>query len=170
MSTETERVRSSRKVQIPARVARTGTFILHFVEMVLVMCIAGGGLKLFFSGAAQAGYPDLIDLRFPEFSILEIGILLAIPMAAWMRFRGHEWRPTLEMASTSIILAILLVGAASLGFMQKASMLDWLKRLACPVMLIPMLYRLDLYTSHHASHRRQAHAAYPAVEHSGHEG
>jgi glucose-6-phosphate-specific signal transduction histidine kinase len=127
-------------------------------------------MKLFFLGAAKAGYPDLIDLRFPEFSILEIGILLAIPMAAWMRFRGHEWRPTLEMASTSIILAILLVGAASLGFMQKASMLVWLKRLACPVMLIPMLYRLDLYTVHHANHRRQTQATHPAIEHSGHNG
>jgi hypothetical protein len=54
--------------------------------------------------------------------------------------------------------------------MQKASMLVWLKRLACPVMLIPMLYRLDLYTVHHANHRRQTHATHPAVEHSGHNG
>ena len=170
MSTETDQITSTRIVKIPGGVARTGTFILHFVEMVVVMCIAGAGLKLLFSAAAQAGYPNLIDPRFPEFAILEVGILLAIPMAAWMRIRKHEWRPTLEMASTSIILAILLVGAASLGIMQKASMLDWFKRLACPVMLIPMLFRLNLYTSHHAAHRRQSHAAHPAGEHSGHDG
>jgi hypothetical protein len=170
MSTGTKQVSFPRKVQIPGVVARTGTFILHFVEMVLVMCIAGGGLKLFFLGAAKAGYPDLIDLRFPEFSILEIGMLLAIPMAAWMRFRGHEWQPTLEMASTSIILAFLLVGLTSLGFMEKASMLVWLKRLACPVMLIPMLYRLDLYTAHRGFHHRQGHTAHQATEHSGHKG
>ena len=55
------------------------------VEMCLAMCIGGIPLNvLFFVGAAQLGYPDLID-RFPEFSILVVGILLGLPMAAWMR-------------------------------------------------------------------------------------
>jgi hypothetical protein len=130
--------------------------------MCLAMCIGGITLNvLFFWGAGQIGFPDLIG-RFPEFSLLAIGINLALPMAGWMRFRGHEWRPTLEMASTSIILAILLIGAAWLGFLSKSSMLEWLRSLACPVMLAPMLFRLDLYTGHHTGHEQHAHAAHPA--------
>jgi hypothetical protein len=132
--------------------SRVWHFVLHYVEMCLAMCIGGITLNvLFFMGAAQLGYTNLPE-RNPEFSILMIGILLAIPMAAWMRFRGHDWRSNLEMSSTSIILAILLIGAYWLGVLPKNGMLEWIKVLACPVMLIPMLLRLDLYTGDHANH------------------
>ena len=168
MSTHTKQVNSSHSVQVPGVAARTGYFLWHFVEMCLTMCIGGIALNvLFFWGAAQIGYPDLFE-RFPEFSLLLIGINLALPMIAWMRFRGHDWRPTLEMASTSIILVILLIGAAWLGIISRSSQLELLKRFACAVMLIPMLFRLDLYTGHHAGHQHGAHAAHPADEHSGH--
>ncbi|RPI87949.1 MAG: hypothetical protein EHM41_03070 [Chloroflexi bacterium] len=136
----------------PSIFSRTWHFVLHYVEMCLVMCIGGYTLNyLFFTGAAQLGYTNLIE-RYPEFSILMIGILLAIPMAVWMRIRGHEWRINLEMASTSIILAILLIVVYWLEVIPQSDMLVWLKRLACPIMLIPMLFRLDLYTGSHASH------------------
>src|SRR5919108_4887204 len=148
MNTNTKQVSASHKVQAPGVVARTGYFLWHFLEMCLAMCIAGITLNvLFFLGAAQIGYPNLLE-RFPEFSLLVIGINLALPMTAWMRFRGHEWHPTLEMASTSIILPILLIGAGWLGIVPEGSRLTLLKILACPVMLIPMLFRLDLYTGH----------------------
>ena len=136
--------------------SRVWHFALHYVEMCLAMCIGGISLNyLFFTGAAQLGYTNLLE-RYPEFSILMIGILLAIPMAAWMRFRGHDWRSNLEMSSTSIILAIVLIGAYWLGALSQSGMLEWIKALACPVMLIPMLLRLDLYTGSHASHAQHA--------------
>jgi hypothetical protein len=125
------------------------------VEMCLAMCIGGIPLNvLFFVGAAQLGYPNLID-RFPEFSILVVGILLALPMAAWMRFRGHDRRSNLEMSSTPIILAILLIVVSWRGVIPRSELLEWMRGLACPVMLIPMLFRLDLYTGHHAVHSRR---------------
>jgi hypothetical protein len=170
MTTDTKQVSSSRKVQVPGVVARAGYFIWHFLEMCLTMCIGGIALNvLFFLGAAKIGYPNLLE-RFPEFSLLAIGVNLAIPMTAWMRFRGHEWRPTLEMASTSIILPILLIGAAWLGIIPESSRLEWLTGLACAVMVIPMLLRLDVYTGHHhAGHaRHQPHSADPADEVSCH--
>src|SRR5687768_3243454 len=102
MSTNAKPVSSSHKVQIPGVVARMRYFLLHFLEMCLTMCIGGITLNvLFFWGAAWIGYPNLFE-RFPEVSLLVIGMNLAMPMIAWMRFRGHGWRPTLEMASTSI--------------------------------------------------------------------
>jgi hypothetical protein len=141
----------------PQRIlSRVWHFVRHYVEMCLAMCIGGITLNvLFFLGAAQIGYPDLIE-RYPEFSILIIGILLAIPMAAWMQFRGHEWRTNLEMSSTTIMLAILLIGVARLGVIPQSGMLEWMRILACPVMLIPMFFRLDLYTADHMAHARHA--------------
>ena len=156
MNTETKQVRSSRKIQVPATVARIGYFIWHLLEMCLAMCIGGIPLiVLFFVGAAKIGYPDLLE-RFPELSVLVIGFILALPMTAWMRFRGHDWQSTLEMASTTIVLGIVLVGLGWLGILDRSSLFEWLTRLACPVMLIPMFFRLDHYTGKHASHQQQA--------------
>ena len=160
MTTDTKQVRSSRKVQIPGVVARTGYFIWHFLEMCVTMCVGGITLNvLFFWGAAKIGYPDLLE-RFPEFAILAIGINLAVPMTVWMRFRGHAWRPTLEMASTSIILPILLIAAAWLGIIPESSQLELLTNLVCPIMIIPMLFRLDHYTGRHTDHQNHAHSAH----------
>jgi MFS superfamily sulfate permease-like transporter len=122
------------------------TFIRHLLEMCLAMCIGGIPLiVLFFWAATLIGYPDLLE-QFPELSVLVIGFILSLPMIAWMRFRDHEWHPTLEMASTTIVLGILLVGLGWLGILPKSSLFEWMRRLACPVMLIPMFLRLDLYT------------------------
>jgi hypothetical protein len=165
MTTNTKQVGSPRKVEIPGIVARTGYFIWHLLEMCLAMCIGGIPLIiLFFVGAAKIGYPDLFQ-QSPELSVLVVGFILSLPMTAWMRFRGHAWRPTLEMASTTIILAILLVGLGRLGILARSSLFEWLTRFACPIMIIPMLFRLEMYTGSHASHSsHHAHTAEPADE------
>ena len=122
------------------------TFIRHLLEMCLAMCLGGIPLIiLFFVGAAKIGYPDLFQ-QSPALSVLVIGFILSLPMTAWMRFRRHDWRPTLEMASTTIVLGIILVALGWLGILPQSSLFEWLVRFACPVMLIPMFFRLDLYT------------------------
>jgi hypothetical protein len=137
----------------PSLLAQIGHFLWHFVQMCLACCIGGIILNvLFFGGAALIDYPDLIH-RAPSLSTLVIAFFLAFPMAAWMRFRGMEWRPTLEMAAVPIVLGVLLIGLAWLDIVPKSSLIEWLTRLVCPAMLIPMLFRLDLYTGrkdHHA--------------------
>jgi hypothetical protein len=140
----------------PSRLSQIGHFIWHFVQMCLACCIGGVTLSvLFFGGAALIGYPDLIQ-RFPELSTLVIAFNVSLPMAAWMRFRGMEWRPTLEMASTTMVVGVLLIGLAWLGIVPRSSLLEWLTGLACPVMLIPMLLRLDLYTGRKGHHAQAA--------------
>ena len=140
----------------PFLVAQVGHFLWHFVQMCLACCIGGVTLSvMFFGGAALIGYPDLIQ-RFPELSTLMIAFFLALPMAAWMRFRGHESRLTWEMAATPIVLGILLIGLAWLGIVPRSTLIEWLTRLACPVMLIHMLFRLDLYTGRKGHHAQVA--------------
>jgi hypothetical protein len=168
MSTNTKQVDSPDKIQIPGVIAEAAYFIWHLLEMCLAMCIGGIPLiVLFFVAATKMGYPNLIQ-QSPELSVLVVGFILSLPMMAWMRFRGHEWQPTLEMASTTIILAILLVGLGMLGVLEKSSLFELMRSLACPVMIIPMLFRVDVYTAHHASHQHREHAAHVADEHAGH--
>lgn len=163
MTTDTKQVSPSRKVQLPRVVVRTGYFIRHFLEMCLAMCIGGIPLIiLFFVGAANIGYPGLLE-HSPELSVLVVGFILSLPMTAWMRYRDHEWQPTLEMASTTIVLAILLVGLGWFGILAKSNLFEWMTRLACPVMIIPMLFRLDIYAGHHAGHQNHVHAAHSGM-------
>jgi hypothetical protein len=130
----------------PSHLSQIGHFVWHFVQMCLACCIGGFILCfLFFGSAALIGYPNLIQ-QAPSLSTLVIAIFVAVPMAAWMRFRGMEWRPTLEMAAAPIVLGVLLITLAWLGIVPKSNLIEWLTRLACPAMLIPMLLRIDLYT------------------------
>jgi len=161
MNTEKNQVQTVNKAQIPTVLLQVGYFIRHYVEMLLVCCIGGFILNfLFFMGIAQVGYPNFFQL-YPELSIMVIAILLTVPMLTWMRFRGHEWRPTLEMAGVPIVLGVILVSASWLKIIPKAEMLTLMKDLVCPAMLIPMLFRLDLYTSNHASHQHYMHDTHP---------
>jgi energy-converting hydrogenase Eha subunit A len=109
----------------------------------------------FFGGAAFIGYPNLI-VQAPVFSTLVLAIILTVPMVAWMRFRHHEWRPSLEMGSATMGLGIVLVALGALGFIPLSNMFEWVASLACPVMLVPMLLRVRLYAG---AMDHQAHAA-----------
>ena len=109
----------------------------------------------FFGGAALLGYPDLIA-QAPFFSTLMVTIILTVPMVAWMRFRHHGWRPSLEMGSATMGLGIIVTVLGTLGLVPVSGMFEWVTSLACPVMLVPMLLRLNLYTG---SMYHRAHAA-----------
>jgi len=133
---------------------KVGHFVLHYLEMCMACCVGGVTLGIaFFGGAALIGYPDLI-VQAPFFSTLVLAIILTVPMVAWMRFRHHEWRPTLEMGSATMGLGIVLIASGALGLVPVSAMFEWVTSLACPVMLIPMLSRLNLYTGgmHHHAH------------------
>ena len=72
---------------------QTWNFARHFLEMCISMCAGGAILALVVLGIpALMGAPDLRE-QFPEVGLILIAILLTLPMAAWMRLRGMEWRP-----------------------------------------------------------------------------
>jgi energy-converting hydrogenase Eha subunit A len=122
----------------------------------IACCVGGVTLGFaFFGGAALLGYPDLI-LKAPFFSTLVLAIILTVPMVAWMRFRHHGWRPSLEMGAATMGLGIVVIAAGALGLVPVSGMFEWVASLACPVMLVPMLLRLNLYTG---GMNHQAHAA-----------
>jgi hypothetical protein len=128
----------------------TAMFIRHYVEMVVVMF--AGMLVLGLPGEAAlkalgSGTSELRD-DAPAVVFLGMAATMTIPMVAWMRYRGHRWQPTLEMAASMIIptlVAIALLATAALSF----GALMGLEHVAMLLgMLVAMLLRRDEYTGH----------------------
>lgn len=133
-----------------------GRFLLHFVEMCMVMCVSGIVLSvLFFQGAVALGYRNLPETA-PALSVLVIALNLSVPMAAWMRYRGMEWRPTLEMTIPTMATGLLLIGGYLLDIIAASSLIQIQTSLACPVMLAVMLLRFQLYAASHTAHHAHA--------------
>lgn len=139
-----------------------GRFLLQFMEMCAAMCIGGIALDLvFFQGVAVLGYPSFFQQN-RELSILILGIDWAIAMGVWMAVRGHPLRHNIEMSSTSIITAILLIGAYRLfGFAPASKIPGWFGQLvfqcgpSCALMGAYMLYRYQHYvgSAKHDAHQ-----------------
>ena len=138
----------------------TATFIRHYIEMVVVMFAGMIVLGLPGEAALKALGSGTSELRddAPAVVFLGMAATMTIPMVAWMRYRGHRWQPTLEMAASMIIptlVAIALLATAVLSF----GALMGLEHVAMLLgMLVAMLLRLDEYTGH-AHHTRAAIAA-----------
>jgi deazaflavin-dependent oxidoreductase (nitroreductase family) len=130
-----------------------GRFLLHLLEMCMVMCAGAIGLSVLFFGTANLmGFSNL-PARAPELSVLVIALNLSLPMAAWMRFRGMAWRPTLEMSGSTMVFGLLLVAAYWMDLVAKDGLVELQTSAACPLMLVVMLLRPRLYSSHHHAAR-----------------
>ncbi len=126
---------------------RAATFLWHLLQMCIAMCIgmmALGGP--YFAVARLLGYSDPAR-QLPELSALVMAVNMTVPMAAWMRYRmRHDRRCIAEMAGAMGVEAVLVIGAAWLGLLSRSDIVSWEHTLMVPAMLVPMLYRLDLYT------------------------
>ena len=137
---------------------RGGYFILHFLEMCAVMCVSLGIFKALSVWAGSViGYSKPIR-QFPVLSTVVLAIWFTLIMIAWMRLRRHEWRPTLEMASTSMIAVIPVVSVGLLGIVPLSELTGLECGGACALMFVAMLFRLNHYTANHASHQQHVHA------------
>jgi hypothetical protein len=145
---------TTRRAPPKTALRKVGRFVLHYLEMCMACCVGGVTVGFaFFGGAALVGYPDLIP-KAPFFSTLVLAIILTVPMVAWMRFRHHGWRPSLEMGAATMGLGIVVIALGTLGLIPVGGMFELVASLACPVMLVPMLVRLNLYTGsmNHRTH------------------
>ena len=125
-------------------------FTRHFLEMCIAMCLGGTVLAVlgFAVVPALIGDPNLREV-YPELSLLAIAVMLTLPMAGWMRFRGMAWRPILEMSAVPFGLAIAMIGLVWAGVVPATARqveFGTFCGITCVGMLIVMLFRLDLYT------------------------
>jgi hypothetical protein len=131
---------------------RAWHFLRHGLEMGAAMWIGMAALDPVYSWVAGLlGYANPL-LQLPELSALVVAFNMTVPMAAWMRFRGMEWRPIAEMSAAMLAEAILIIGAYWLGILANnsvggtTSLIHLQHCLMVPAMLVPMLARRDVYT------------------------
>ncbi|NGN91147.1 hypothetical protein G5C66_00125 [Nocardioides sp. KC13] len=81
--------------------------------------------------------------------------MMVIPMAAWMRFRGHGWRPVVEMSAAMYAGFVAFFPFLWLGAIDGDGLMLLGHVLMLLLMLAAMLARPGEYSGHHAHH---AHA------------
>ena len=126
-------------------------FGLHLLQMCVVMCVSLGVLGALYSGAALVlGFSADTWEQAPALSVLIVAAVLAGSMVVWMRLTGMAWRPTLEMAGAAIAAGALVLAAYGLGIIALADLLPSVCGVACLAMIGVMLFRVRLYSGHHA--------------------
>ena len=93
----------------------TAIFIRHYIEMVVVMFAGMIVLGLPGEAAPKALGSGTSELRddAPAVVFLGMAATMTIPMVAWMRYRGHRWQPTLEMAASMIVPTLVAIALAT---------------------------------------------------------
>ena len=142
---------------MPTMSTPTRSFIRHYIEMLIAM-VAG---MVALGGLGAAALPlidttaDQIQADAPAFVLLWMATTMTVPMVAWMRFRGHGWPASVDMALSMFIPTFAAVALLATGAMTDLGALLSIQHVAMlPSMLIAMLLRRDEYTHSHA----EAHA------------
>jgi uncharacterized membrane protein YozB (DUF420 family) len=106
--------------------------------------------------AEQQGYSEPFR-QLPVSSVLVVTLTMTAPMTAWMLFRGMPRRATAEMSAVMPALAIVLLALGWLAIVPKGDLALLEHGLMMPAMLVPMFFRLDLYTgrSGHSGHQKK---------------
>jgi hypothetical protein len=131
---------------------QTAHFLRHYLEMCAPMCIGFAlGDLVYFWAAGRFGYSEPFT-QLPELSVAVVTFTMTAPMVAWMLLRGMPRRETTEMAAVMPILAIALLAIGWLAVVPKGDLALLEHGLMMPAMLVPMFFRLDLYTGRSGGH------------------
>ena len=128
--------------------ATTWRFTRHYLEMVVAMAVGMvvlGPLWPLALDAARA--PGLLDR--PELDALVMATNMTVAMSAWMRYRGHGWRATTEMAAAMYLPFVVLFPPLWLGLIAPGTMLVAGHVLMLPAMAAVMLLRPAEYLHCH---------------------
>lgn len=133
--------------------AATRHFIRHYAEMVAVMFAgmavlglpAGWGL-----GALGSSWSELTH-NAPAAMLLLMATTMTVPMVAWMRYRGHNWRANTQMAASMVVPTFAAMAVTSV-VADTGAILVGEHVVMLLGMLGVMLARPAEYTHHHAQH------------------
>src|SRR5438552_1245817 len=83
---------------------------------------------------------------------LVVAIGMTATMVAWMRDRGMEWRPVLEMATAMTLPLVPIFALLTYGVIPGAAACGAYCAAMIPAMVIVMQFRLDLFAGRTAHH------------------
>jgi uncharacterized membrane protein YhaH (DUF805 family) len=131
-------------------------FIRHYFEMLAAMFLGMAVLgtpALFALGAAGLSSAELRSAA-PAVLLLGMGITMTVPMVAWMRYRGHDWSASNEMAASMLIPTAGVIGLLATGRIVDVGTLLTIEHVVMlPSMLVAMLLRREEYS--HGAHRHE---------------
>jgi hypothetical protein len=123
----------------PARCGAPGSFIRHYVEMLIAMF---AGMGVLAGGLTAAG----VTAQGVELKLVAMAVAMTVPMVAWMRYRGHGWTPSAEMAASMLLPTLAALGLLWLSLLEDDHSLMMIQHIAMfPAMLVAMLLRRDEY-------------------------
>ena len=70
---------------------------------------------------------------------------MTVAMSAWMKVRGHRWRPIAEMAAAMYLPFLALFVPLALGLIGEGALMLWGHVLMLPAMAAAMLLRPSEY-------------------------
>jgi hypothetical protein len=135
----------------------TRHFFVHYAEMVAAMFIGMFALSKpadwLFSALGTS-----TSSQHPAMMLLSMGITMTLPMVAWMRYRGHDWRATNEMAASMLIPTFAAMALVATGTMSSGSVMVLEHVAMLAGMLVAMLLRRDEYSGAGHAHGAAAQA------------
>jgi hypothetical protein len=130
-------------------------FSRHYLEMVIAM-FAGMlvlGLPAAMALPAFGTSTSELQVDAPALVLLGMAVTMTVPMVAWMRYRGHAWQPSNEMAAAMFLPTFGVIALLWGGVVEDFDTLMMLEHVVMlPAMLVAMLLRRDEYTRGHAHH------------------
>ena len=131
--------------------SRAVHFVRHYLEMVIAMFVGMVALGMpLVAGLAGLGI-EVSEWRTEaqELLLLAMAFTMSVPMAAWMRYRGHGWAPVWEMTASMFVPSFAAIGLLWAGTVEEADALLLIQHVGMlPSMLAVMLFRLDEYAGH----------------------
>ena len=70
---------------------------------------------------------------------------MTVAMSAWMKVRGHRWRPIVEMGAAMYVPFLALFVPLALGLIDAGALMLWGHLLMLPAMAAAMLLRPHEY-------------------------
>ena len=119
-------------------------FTLHFLEMIVAMAVGMVALPPVWTLVLDAvGAPGLMHNPYTSALIMATNMTLA--MSAWMKVRGHRWRPIAEMGAAMYLPFLVLFVPLALGLIDEGALMLWGHLLMLPAMAAAMLLRPHEY-------------------------
>jgi hypothetical protein len=130
----------------------TRHFVRHYAEMLAAMFLGMFVLGMPAVAALGAAGVSAAELRAdaPALVLLGMGLTMTAPMVAWMRYRGHGWAASNEMAASMLIPTAAVIALLAAGvFTELGPLLTIEHVVMLPSMLVAMLLRREEYSHGH---------------------
>ena len=119
-------------------------FALHFAEMVVAMAVGMVVLHPVWMSVLDAVGAVWL-MHNPYTGALIMATNMTVAMSAWMKVRGHRWRPIAEMGAAMYVPFLVLFVPLALGLIGTGALMLWGHLLMLPAMAAAMLLRPHEY-------------------------